>query len=243
MRKWLAICISVCILMLTGCTGDNNLSQREQNVVADYTAQIVLRHSKGYEYKLVDVSGNPFIREEIDETSLSKDEDKEEEQEQEKEEQEKEQQDNETEGDSNTQDSEEETKEEVSIGSALGFNEKIKVEVMKTKVVDDLSKGAYYLEAEKGKKLVKVDFKITNKGDKKAKVLYNNSNCKLYIEAKEYSPLQTAIDNDLNFLSASIEKNKSITASLVYSVDEKDAKLDKKIEITTKDIQTTVDLD
>ena len=61
------VCILLCVIMTSGCTGDNNFSQKEEEVIADSMAQIVFKHTKGYNYRLEDVSKNPFIREEIDE--------------------------------------------------------------------------------------------------------------------------------------------------------------------------------
>ena len=235
-RFWLVICIFACVITTTGCVSESIFSEREEAVIADYTAQIVLKHSEGYMYKLEDVSKNPFIREEIDEIEGTVEE----------------LLDNEINGSKEgevlkdtdkKEDNEEEKKEEVTIGMALGFDKNIKVEVMKTAIVDDLSKGAYYLKANKGEKLAKVDLKITNTGDKKVKVKYNQSLCKLLIDKNDYTPMLTALENDLQFLSSKVDKDESITVTLVYSIDKGDERKDKTLEFSTNDINTEIKLD
>ncbi len=232
-RLRLVVCILVCIFTTTGCAGESIYSEREEEVIADYVAQIVFKHAEGYNYRLEDVSKNPFIREEIDETEESVEEQLDKEISESKEE----------ESQADTDSKEEDKKDEITISQALGFDENIKVEVMKTKIVDDLSKGAYYLNADKGEKLAKIDIKITNIGDKKNLVEYKQSLCKLIIDKNDYTPLMTALENDFQFLSKKLDKDESILATLVYSIDKDDEKKDKLIEFSTKDVKKEIELD
>ena len=232
-RLRLVVCILVCIFTTTGCAGESIYSEREEEVIADYVAQIVFKHAEGYNYRLEDVSKNPFIREEIDETEESVEEQLDKEISESKEE----------ESQADTDSKEEDKKDEITISQALGFDENIKVEVMKTKIVDDLSKGAYYLNANKGEKLLKVDLKITNIGDKKIKLKYNQSVCKLIINKKDYTPLMTALENDFQFLSKKIDSDESIITTLVYSIDEGDKEKEKLVEFSTGDVKTEAKLD
>ena len=151
--------ILCCMVFLTGCVSEIPYSEEEQAVIADCAAHLVLRHSKGYEYKVVDVSRKPFIREEIDETedeNIIKEE--------------KEEivdvLSGEKTGSSEQNDNETEEQEEIgaSLSEVLGFDKNIDAEVMNYSVVDELTKGAYFLEPEEGEKLVTVDIKISNKG-------------------------------------------------------------------------------
>ena len=232
-RLRLVVCILACIFTTTGCASESMYSEREEEVIADYVAQIVFKHAEGYNYRLEDVSKNPFIREEIDETEESVEDILDEEI--------NESIEGESKDDADAK--EEDKKDEVTIGQALGFDENIKVEVMKTNIVDDLSKGAYYLKADDGEKLVKLDLKITNIGNKKVSVKYNQSLCKLIIDKNDYTPLMTALENDFQFLSKKIDKDESITTTLVYSIDKDDKEKDKSLEFSTKDVMKEIILD
>ena len=119
-RFLLVLCILTCIIITTGCTGDSIFNDREEEVIADYMAQIVLKHSKGYVYKLEDVSNNPFIREEVDETEGTVEELLDKEINNSKEGETKE------DTDKNEEEKKEE-KEEITISNALGFDKNIKV--------------------------------------------------------------------------------------------------------------------
>ena len=230
-------CVCMCLLVLTGCTGDNNYTQEEENVLADYMAQIVFKHSEGYNYKLVNVIGNPFIHEEIDEgdsdlniedesnkdnTDKTKDQD----------------------GDSNKDlDRDDESKEKTSLASALGFDKNIDVKVMKTKVSDELSKEAYYLEAGKNKKICTVTLKISNKGSKSVQVKNNGSSIRLLINDNKYKPKLTPLENDISFLSCKIGAKKSKDIIIVFEINDKDSKKAKSLMVETKDKKTTIELD
>ena len=228
-------CIILTFLLLSGCVS-SNYTREQEDIISDYVAQIVFKHSKGYDYRLESVTDNPFIREEIDEgTSEDKDvldkdiisEGKE------------------SEDDEKDNSSKDETpmEEKTSLASALDFDENIKVEVMKTTFSDELTKGAYYLEVDKDEKLCVIYLKITNNSKKRVKVKSKNSVFKLETEKKTYNKLMTALEDDISFLSRNIEAGKSITTKVVFKIDIENQKSVKTLYVETGSKQTTVDLD
>ena len=68
MREKLKIIVSICVCMciFTACSTESKFNEEQQQVLADYIAQTVLKHTEGYENKLVDVSSDFYLLTEED---------------------------------------------------------------------------------------------------------------------------------------------------------------------------------
>jgi hypothetical protein len=138
----------------------------------------------------------------------------------------------------------EDVEDNISLAKAFGFNDKLNVGVMKYQVVDELSKGAYIIEASKKHSLVKVEIKIKNKSSDKIKVSSKTiDKCVLKANDNEYYPSLSALENDLMFINKTLDKDESINAIVVYDVDNKDIKSNMSLYISSKDNNKTVKLD
>lgn len=57
----LSLCLGFCVFALTGCVGTRDLTEEQLNIIAEYSAGVVLQHEEGYAERLV--------KQEIPETS------------------------------------------------------------------------------------------------------------------------------------------------------------------------------
>ena len=228
--------IGGCVSIFTGCSNESKYTEEQETVISDYMAQMVFKHCKGFDYKLVNVSDNPFIREEEDIEQSEKEEKK------------LKADDSVKTGSSDDKTSDEKNdeikKENVDLANILGLSNDINAEVKKITFYNEFTEGAYVIEAGKDEMLLKVDFKLMNKSNKDTKIT-NSSNTKfsVKIEGEKYKPLMTAIKDDLLFFSKTIKAKKSESATLIFSVP-KSAKKDKiELEVASNDGVTLIQLE
>lgn len=227
-KLFMVFLIGGCVSIFTGCSNESKYTEEEETVISDYMAQMVFKHCEGFDYKLVNVSDNPFIREEEDIDQS------------EKEEKNLKSDDSIKTGSVDDKISDKEDneikKEKVDLANVLGFSNDINAEVKKITFYNEYTEDAYVIEAEQGKMLLKVDFILTNKSNKKIKVT-NSSDAKIavIIEGEKYKPLMTAMKNDLLFFSRTIKSKNSESATLIFSVPKSAKKDNMKLEVTSND--------
>ena len=252
------VLIGLCMIIFTACGKESKFNEKQKTILADYIAQTVIKHSEGYETKLVDVSDSPFLLKEEEnggyfasndnEDKSSNKEDKSSDSEDTSSNDEvisgynddKMSSDNEENviktGDSGAKDKE--------LATILGFKDGIEAYVSNNKVLKEYASSSYVISAEKDKKIIEVSLKITNKtnSDIKVKSLGDKIKYKLKIKEKSYYPLLTAIDNDLVYFEKKIKAKKSTSAVLLFSIPKDITKEELVIEIEGKDTSASFSL-
>ena len=239
------------MIIFTACGKESKFNEKQKTILADYIAQTVIKHSEGYETKLVDVSDSPFLLKEEENGGYfasNDNEDKSSDSEDTSSNDEvifgynddKMSSDNEENviktGDSGAKDKE--------LATILGFKDGIEAYVSNNKVLKEYASSSYVISAEKDKKIIEVTFKITNKNnsDIKVKSLGDKIKYKLKIKEKSYYPLLTAIDNDLVYFEKKIKAKKSTSAVLLFSIPKDITKEELVIEIEGKDTSASFSL-
>ena len=239
------------MIIFTACGKESKFNEKQKTILADYIAQTVIKHSEGYETKLVDVSDSPFLLKEEENGGYfasNDNEDKSSDSEDTSSNDEvifgynddKMSSDNEENviktGDSGAKDKE--------LATILGFKDGIEAYVSNNKVLKEYASSSYVISAEKDKKIIEVTFKITNKNnsDIKVKSLGDKIKYKLKIKEKSYYPLLTAIDNDLVYSEKKIKAKKSTSAVFLFSIPKDITKEELVIEIEGKDTSASFSL-
>ena len=209
--RFLCTVLAVSVLSLTGCADIKNLSEEQENEIAEYAAGVLLQNSDKYPYRLITKK-----EKEVTETptpmpatptptptsaaAQASDAPQESQPEQ-------------------TAAAPEDSKKEVSLDD-LYHLKGVSVLYTSYRLADKY--GSSQIRAEQGKKLLVAEFSLKNNSGAKKKVKLidrRKITYQLNVDGTTYSPQISLLENQLDYLEAVIAKGKSQKAVLVFQVD------------------------
>lgn len=213
------ILILVLAILSSSCVkNDIKMTDEQIDRAAEYAAGVLLKYDRNYESTLISetvipegttepVSTNEVTATENPETS------------------------NKIDTDSTNKDSK---KEQLELTDVINVKE-CKINFSKYQILNSYEQGkSVYIKADKGKKLVVLEFKIKNKSDsdRKVKLLKKNITYTLIVNnGGEYQPNLSILVNDLQFYNENIQKGKSKKAVLVFNVPKQEIKNTMKLQV------------
>ncbi len=227
MKKQILILSIIVSLVFTACGSVEEAPVDNTDVIAEYTASLLLKYDRSYNEKLIDASY-------LEELQTEKEETKELVQEKQvnKENQSKQPQIDPTKNESSSFFHE---------FSKIIDNEDISIKFEKYGIYDNYPEepenNYFALEKKTGKKFCVVEFSITNHSSKKKNVNLVKSEIiyQLEINSVTYNSLLTLLENDLQLLNADIQGNSSDTGHLVFEVPG-DIEIKEGLLYATKDL-------
>ncbi len=220
----LCLCSSMC--MLVGCAGSRDLSEEQRDVIAEYSAGVLLQHYSGYSRKLEKQEGMAPVETEQPAAAIPEPT-------------------KQPEAPAD-QSAEESGTEEEEIVNEVSLDDLYQVEGMKVSydsyvVCKSYPKKSsmFQLTAKKGKRLLIVRFQVKNATSKKLKVdlVKRKISYSLDMDGTVYDPSIAIQENGgLNFLKTNLKPGASESAILVYEIPE-DAKEANSLVLTVKDKQ------
>ncbi|GEM_PF-298992 len=209
--RFLCTVLAVSVLSLTGCADIKNLSEEQENEIAEYAAGVLLQNSDKYPYRLITKK-----EKEVTETptpmpatptptptsaaAQASDAPQESQPEQ-------------------TAAAPEDSKKEVSLDD-LYHLKGVSVLYTSYRLADKY--GSSQIRAEQGKKLLVAEFSLKNNSGAKKKVKLidrRKITYQLNVDGTTYSPQISLLENQLDYLETVIAKGKSQKAVLVFQVD------------------------
>lgn len=209
--RFLCTVLAVSVLSLTGCADIKNLSEEQENEIAEYAAGVLLQNSDKYSYRLITKE-----EKEVTETptpmpatptptptsaaAQASDAPQESQPEQ-------------------TAAAPEDSKKEVSLDD-LYHLKGVSVLYTSYRLADKY--GSSQIRAEQGKKLLVAEFSLKNNSGAKKKVKLidrRKITYQLNVDGTTYSPQISLLENQLDYLETVIAKGKSQKAVLVFQVD------------------------
>ena len=253
MREKLKIIVSICVCMciFTACSTESKFNEEQQQVLADYIAQTVLKHTEGYENKLVDVSSDFYLLTEeedyVDGFNSSKDN---EDLKQDDDNSDTEDNDKILTGDSGSNEEEDDVYSEINVGSKgnlesiLGLKKGLEVYVSRTDILKEYASDSYVIDVNEDEKLLKVIFKITNTSKSDVKCYLADSKIKYELKKgnDSYYPLLTALENDLSYYDSKINVGSTREAVLLFRIPDNSKKDDFSLTIKNEDKSIKVNL-
>ena len=204
--RFLCAVLAVSVLSLTGCADIKNLSEEQENEIAEYAAGVLLQNSDKYSYRLItkeekEVTETPTpMPATPTPTSQASDAPQESQPEQ-------------------TAAAPEDSKKEVSLDD-LYHLKGVSILYTSYRLADKY--GSSQIRAEQGKKLLVAEFSLKNNSGAKKKVKLidrRKITYQLNVDGTTYSPQISLLENQLDYLEAVIAKGKSQKAVLVFQVD------------------------
>lgn len=197
---------------LVGCVSATELPAKQEEVVIDYMANMVLKHDSNMDYNIEYVYV-PTLPPKVTVPPKATD--------------------TPTESDSPTGDNQSTKKPTVTVkpddtttdnpSVVLGISG-ISIEVKGYEIRKSYSLGdSFILEPNEGKNLMMVEFSLTNKGEQDKQVMLTAQMVDYGVEINGKDtlyPLMTALENDLLYLDKNIKTGESAEAVLVFQVDE-----------------------
>lgn len=202
--RFLCAVLAVSVLSLTGCADIKNLSEEQENEIAEYAAGVLLQNSDKYPYRLITKE-----EKEVTETptptptsaaAQASDAPQESQPEQ-------------------TEAAPEDSKKEVSLDD-LYHLKGVSISYTSYRLADKY--GSSQVRAEQGKKLLVAEFSLKNNSGAKKKVKLidrRKITYQLNVDGTTYSPQISLLENQLDYLETVIAKGKSQKAVLVFQVD------------------------
>ena len=209
--RFLCTVLAVSVLSLTGCADIKNLSEEQENEIAEYAAGVLLQNSDKYPYRLITKK-----EKEVTETptpmpatptptptsaaAQASDAPQESQPEQ-------------------TAAAPEDSKKEVSLDD-LYHLKGVSILYTSYRLADKY--GSSQIRAEQGKKLLVAEFSLKNNSGAKKKVKLidrRKITYQLNVDGTTYSPQISLLENQLDYLETVIAKGKSQKAVLVFQVD------------------------
>ena len=209
--RFLCTVLAVSVLSLTGCADIKNLSEEQENEIAEYAAGVLLQNSDKYPYRLITKK-----EKEVTETptpmpatptptptsaaAQASDAPQESQPEQ-------------------TAAAPEDSKKQVSLDD-LYHLKGVSVLYTSYRLADKY--GSSQIRAEQGKKLLVAEFSLKNNSGAKKKVKLidrRKITYQLNVDGTTYSPQISLLENQLDYLETVIAKGKSQKAVLVFQVD------------------------
>lgn len=218
MRGIILVLAVALLLSLTGCSGEGmSLTKDERSAVAEYMAKLILKHTRNYEPDLMEeisIKENPSaVKEDFD--IAKKEENK----------------------DNNKKEAEvvdeatDKDKKQDEKGNVKSLNDIYNLkdfEIIYTGVLrtDKFPKndGYFSLVAADGTTLYVIQFSIRNKSDKKLNFSAEQDigYSLTFDNDKYYKPSLTLLENDMQSIDVTIDKNESATSVLVFNISDKE---------------------
>ena len=203
--RFLCAVLAVSVLSLTGCADIKNLSEEQENEIAEYAAGVLLQNSDKYPYRLItkeekEVTETPTPMPATPTAAQASDAPQESQPEQ-------------------TAAAPEDSKKEVSLDDLYHLKG---VSILYTSYCLADKYGSSQIRAEQGKKLLVAEFSLKNNSGAKKKVKLidrRKITYQLNVDGTTYSPQISLLENQLDYLEAVIAKGKSQKAVLVFQVD------------------------
>ena len=221
----------IAILGASGC-GVTKLNEEQNAQAAEYIAGLMLKHTEGYEKSLIYpvVTTEPV---ELEETQIPSQTDWNE---------------GKTPFKNNKSESKDDSKNVSSdLNDVLGIAG-CKVEYKSMKVCNSFMEkknASYGIFAESGKKLVAVRFEIKNKSSKNVKLNLHKKDITYQLLLPDGTAVisqPTLLDNDMNYLSASVKKGKKIEGVAIFMVSKKTNVKNAKLKIIGGNTTTEINL-
>lgn len=239
MRKGMFIVAAATAICLTGCGSVQTLTEDQNNAIAEYIADSLLKNDKDYTYNKLnsdtyqeETTPAPDIQQTAAPLPTASPEA----------------------NDTMQTDmpltsekpvtSQEPKQEYVSLSDAMhisGFS----VKVTGYKCGSDINTGASNISAHNGKKLfvVKMKFKNTSSGSKKIDMTKNKSSYTLSINGKNMdSPLLTIAAEDIHFINQSVAGGKSVNSILVFEIPSGTKIKNVLLEVANNDMAAQVNI-
>lgn len=211
MRQICFLCavLAVSVLSLTGCADIKNLSEEQENEIAEYAAGVLLQNSDKYPYRLiakeekeVTETPTPMPATPTPTSAAAQASDAPQESQPEQ-----------------TKATPEDSKKEVSLDD-LYHLKGVSILYTSYRLADKY--GSSQIRAEQGKKLLVAEFSLKNNSGAKKKVKLidrRKITYQLNVDGTTYSPQISLLENQLDYLETVIAKGKSQKAVLVFQVD------------------------
>lgn len=207
--RFLCAVLAVSVLSLTGCADIKNLSEEQENEIAEYAAGVLLQDSDKYPYRLitkeekeVTETPTPMPATPTPTSTAAQASDAPQESQPEQ-----------------TKAAPEDFKKEVSLDD-LYHLKGVSISYTSYRLADKY--GSSQIRAEQGKKLLVAEFSLKNNSGAKKKVKLidrRKITYQLNVDGTTYSPQISLLENQLDYLEAAIAKGKSQKAVLVFQVD------------------------
>ena len=205
--RFLCAVLAVSVLSLTGCADIKNLSEEQENEIAEYAAGVLLQNSDKYPYRLItkeekEVTETPTPMPATPTSAAAQASDAPQESQPEQ-----------------TAAAPEDSKKEVSLDD-LYHLKGVSILYTSYRLADKY--GSSQIRAEQGKKLLVAEFSLKNNSGAKKKVKLidrRKISYQLNVDGTTYSPQISLLENQLDYLEATIAKGKSQKAVLVFQVD------------------------
>lgn len=224
MKKLKYILLAVTVFTLTGCSSiATELTEEESNIIADYSANILMRYSNVKEQVIAARSADALSLEDeqnsdeqiqttdpettLPQTTIQQTD--------------------------KTDDSAENIKT-IPLVSALGING-FKIKYNGYQIDNKYSTDYYIMSADNDKKLLILNYTITNTGkkDRECNILSINPKFKMTVNGTESVNSEvTILLNDLSTYKEDIKVNESVDAVLLFSISKKSAKNIKSLELS-----------
>ena len=205
--RFLCAVLAVSVLSLTGCADIKNLSEEQENEIAEYAAGVLLQNSDKYPYRLItkeekEVTETPTPMPATPTSAAAQASDAPQESQPEQ-----------------TAATPEDSQKEVSLDD-LYHLKGVSISYTSYRLADKY--GSSQVRAEQGKKLLVAEFSLKNNSGAKKKVKLidrRKITYQLNVDGTTYSPQISLLENQLDYLEAAIAKGKSQKAVLVFQVD------------------------
>lgn len=230
-RGWLVATILFITVSLSGCMGVGDMTEEEADLIAEYSAGILLRYSDRYDRRLITAEDReetvtPTEVPSVTATPVAK------------ETPEPELTDDKTPDSDGEKEEPKDTTKQVALNHIYG-EDGLDFKYLSYKFCDSYPEKATSIQmtADKGQKLLVLSFAIKNKtaANKKVDFVSRNITYLLDVDGQEFEPTISILENGgLQFLSTTIKGKKTEKAVLVYNLSDEREKA-SKISLTVKD--------
>lgn len=219
----LLLCLCFSVFGLVGCTSAKNLTEEEQDMIAEYSAGVLLQHEEKYEQRLIKQDAAPTQEPTAEPAAVTPVPTV-----------------TPASGEESQSEDEEEKLNEISLDQ-LYHVDGLKVTYDSYLFCKEYPKksNAFQMTAKKGERLMIVRFNVQNTTSKVLKVnlLKREIGYSLEIDGETYEPTIAIQKNGgLNYLKTSLEPGKSEEAIVVYNIPKEKAEAAKEsLVITVRD--------
>lgn len=238
MKKTFIFMMLMCVVLLTGCSSLVNLTEDESDMLTEYMAGVVLRHTDDYKDGLLtktEIAVLEAKEEERNKKLVANSNEIKEVQATSK----------------NTSSSKNQSSngtKDVDLTKAVGnknFDIQYKQFKSYDKYVSEDKSSNVTLEAGKNKKLLVLYFNVKNLSNETLKIdlVEEGIGYKLILNNGEIvKPLLTLLMNDIQYLNLDIAANKTKDAVIVFEVDKNEDLSNSTLTVTRKDMTSNIDL-
>lgn len=238
MKKPFILMMLMCVVLLTGCSSLVNLTEDESDMLTEYMAGVVLKHSDDYKDGLLtktEIEELEAKEEERNKKLVANSNEKKEVQVTSK-------------NPSNSKNQALTETKDVSLTKAVGnknFNIEYKQFKSYDKYVSEDKSSNVALEAGKNKKLLVLYFDVKNLSNETMKIdlVEEGIGYQLILNnGDKVKPLLTLLMNDIQYLNLDIAANKTKDAVIVFEVDKNEDLSNTSLKVTRKDMTSSIDL-